>query len=77
LANNAVTSDKIRNREIKAEDLESIIELGDGSGTLDVHIMQGDEILLGPGLVGETTPLIVHPEKFLLVEGLRVITGKW
>jgi hypothetical protein len=41
LANNAVTSDKIRNREVKAEDLESIIELGDGSDTLDVHSAGG------------------------------------
>ena len=39
----------------KSRRLESIIELGKGSGTLDAHIVQGDEILLSPGLAGEDT----------------------
>jgi hypothetical protein len=52
LADNAVTSDKIRDGEVKAEDLDPSIELGGGS-TLDVHIVQGDGVLLDPGLVGE------------------------
>jgi hypothetical protein len=54
LADDAVTSDKIKNGEVKAEDLDPSIELGDGSGAiqLNVHRVDSDRITIPGNLNG-------------------------
>ncbi len=55
MANNAVTSAKIKNGEVKAEDLDPSIEIGGGGGSTPNFNLQVTERLSTSGVVTDRT----------------------
>jgi hypothetical protein len=78
LANNAVTSDKIRDGEVKAEDLDPSIELGDGgSSDFSLQVTQRSNTIQTPREGVFSVSVQCNSDETVTGGGFSIDTSQW